>query len=45
MKIIVYESYPPQGLSEARRDSEGSEFFSLIRSGGVPSGAAALHPK
>ena len=41
-KIIeIYESHPPQGLSEARRGKE-IERVLLIRRGGVPPGAAAL---
>jgi hypothetical protein len=39
----LFESHPPQGLSEARRGKKVSAFFShLNRRGGAPSGAAAF---
>ncbi len=39
----IYECHPPRGLSEARQGRDCLENFqSLIRRGGVPSGAAAF---
>jgi hypothetical protein len=40
--ITLYEGLPPQSLSEARRAGSFLIFYSPIRRGGVPSGAAAI---
>jgi hypothetical protein len=42
IKIVQYTNDPASGISEARRAGSFLNFQSLIRRGGVPSGAAAF---